>query len=141
MVVPKSSHDRSCLKKSSPKPRSGITISESAKILSPTTNNHDYVTDTQSNKYRSLTLILGLQEASGCMWLQILIGHLIQTRLLKGWVFDRNSDYCVQASWQGPLFLEITRPWNLATWENDFEPEFGRLCAGFLAGAFLFFQK
>ena len=60
---------------------------------------------------------------------------------LKGWVFDRNSDYCVQASWQGPLFLEITRPWNLATWENDFEPEFGRLCAGFLAGAFLFFQK
>ncbi len=30
MVVPKSSHDRSCSKKSSPKPRSTITISESA---------------------------------------------------------------------------------------------------------------
>jgi hypothetical protein len=29
----------------------------------------------------------------------------------------------------------------LATWENYFEPEFGRLCAGFLAGAFFFFRN
>ena len=29
--------------------------------------------------------------------------------------FDPNSDDVVQASWQGPFFSEITRPWNLGS--------------------------
>ena len=64
-------------------------------LLSPTTDNYDYVNyvpNTQSNKCRSIMLILGLQEVSGAMWLQILIGHLIQTRLLEESFFDENSD-------------------------------------------------
>ena len=79
-------------------------------LLPPTSSDYDYVNyvpNTQSNKYRSTTLIWGLQEMPGGLWLQILIGDLIQTRLLEEWVFL---------------------------------PKFGRLCAGFLAGAF-FFQK
>ena len=51
-------------------------------ILSPTTNNYDYVNyvpNTQSNKYRSITLIFGLQEVSGGMWLQIPMVHGIKS--------------------------------------------------------------
>ena len=79
---------------------------------------------------------MGMQEASGGMWLQILIGRVIQTRLLEKSVFDPDSDDCVQASWQGPLFSEIARPWNLGMCFGDFGLKSGRRCAGFLAGAF-----
>ena len=78
-------------------------------MLSPTTNTYDYmnyVPNTQSNKYQSITLISGVQDVSEDMWLQILIGHLIQTRLLEKSFFDQNSDYCVQASWQEPFFSQ-----------------------------------
>ena len=64
-------------------------------VLSPTTGNYDYVKyvpNTQSNKCRSIMLILGLQEVSGVMWLQILIGHFIQTRLLEESIYDKTSD-------------------------------------------------
>ena len=64
-------------------------------------------------------MIFGLQEVSGGMWLQILIGHFVQTRLLEEWVFDQKSNYCVQVSWQGPFFVsEIIHPWNLGTWDD-----------------------
>ena len=65
------------------------------RILSPTTNNYDYMNyapNTQSNNYPSTTLVLGVQEVSEDMWLLS---------------FDPNSDYCVQASWQGPFFPGI----------------------------------
>jgi hypothetical protein len=76
------------------------------KVLSPTTNNYDYVNyapNTQSNKYPSITLISGVQKVSEDMWLQIVICHFIQPRLLEKCIFDQKSDYCVQASWQGPF--------------------------------------
>ena len=78
-------------------------------LLSPTTNNYDYVNyvrNTLSNEYRSTALISGVQEVSEDMWLHILIGRLIQTRLLEKSFWDPNSDYCVQASWQEPFFRQ-----------------------------------
>ena len=56
----------------------------SQRLLYQTTNNYDYVNyiqNTLSNKYWSTTLILDLRKASERIWLQILIGRLMQTRL------------------------------------------------------------
>ena len=63
----------------------------------------NYAPKTQSNNYPSTTLVLGVQEVSEDMWLHILIGHVIQSRRLEKSFCDLNSDYCVQACWQGPL--------------------------------------
>ena len=48
-------------------------------------------------------LFSGVQEMSEDMWLHILVGHLIQTRLLGEPFFYKKSYHCVQASWQGPV--------------------------------------
>ena len=101
----RSPNRRSCLlsgKVSSTKHNSRIKIQAKEKIRgSP---------NTQSNNYPSTTLISGVQEVSEDMWLHILIGHLIQTRLLeksfftnirttvcrlpgRGLLFSRNNTY------------------------------------------------
>ena len=53
-----------------------------------------------------------MQGVPGGMWLRFAMGHELERRLLEKTIFHQNSDDVVQASWQGPFFSEITRPWS-----------------------------
>ena len=88
-----------------------LAVTYAKKVLSPTTNKYDYVNyvpNTQSNKFKSITLLLGLQELSGGMRLPIPIVLGIKIDLFGKSVFEPNSDVGVQAAQQG-LFLFKTK--------------------------------
>ena len=81
--------------------------------LSPTANNYmydyvNYVPNAQSNNYPTTTLISGVQEVSEDMWLHILIGQLIQTRLWEKSFFGPKFGLLCAGFLAGIFFQEMT---------------------------------